>query len=77
MFLESISNVVSLNYSLLLTGKIYQQFFTDKVVVVEDNDFNEMLGKQGEYTSCVDFMVKGITSDKVQGDSIMKKERME
>ena len=73
MFLESIFNVVSLNCSLLLTGKIYQQFFIDKAVVVKDNDFNEILGKQGEYTSCVYFTVKGIASDKVQGDSIMKK----
>lgn len=42
---------------------------------MEDNDFNEMLGKQGEYEymSCVYFTVKGIASDKVQGDSIMKK----
>lgn len=40
---------------------------------MEDNDFNEMLGKQGEYTSCVYFTVKGIASHKVQGDSIMKK----
>ena len=46
---------------------------TDTAIIVEENDFNKMLGKEGGYTSCVYFAVKGIASDKVQGDSIIER----
>lgn len=41
--------------------------------VSEDNDPNQMLGKEGGYSSCVYFTISDIDSDSVEGDTVVEK----
>ena len=41
--------------------------------VTEDNDPNQMLGKEGGYTSCVYFTISDIDSESVEGDTVVAK----
>ena len=42
-------------------------------VVTEDNDINEVMGKEGGYIGCVYFTVKDIDSEKIKGNTVIEK----
>lgn len=46
---------------------------TETQAVSKDNDPNNMLGKEGGYTSCVYFIISDIDSSSVEGDSVIAK----